>query len=100
MTPLRRWLAARTEGAPTALRERVEAYLSATTGADGTDHLMAASRVALAAASGAEAGRAVAIDLLTADALITLSLLYQSESEPAALAARARTIRLESRLRD
>lgn len=100
MKPLGGWLAARTDGAPVALRQRVEAYLSATTGPDGADHLMAASRLALGTASGIDAGRSVAIDLLTADALITLSLLHQSEAEPSALAARARTIRLDSRLRD
>lgn len=100
MTSLDSWLEAHTEGAPVALRERVKSYLSATTGSGVADHLMAASRLALEAASGPQAGRAVAVDLLTADALVTLSLLYRAESDPATLAARARACRLDSRLRD
>ncbi|MEK7380376.1 MAG: hypothetical protein AAB075_05135 [Gemmatimonadota bacterium] len=99
MTALDGWLAARTEGAPKALCRRVQHYLHPTEAPDAVDTLVGAARSALAAASGAEAGRSVAIDLLTADALITLALLRQSETEPGALAARARAIRLDSSLR-
>ncbi len=100
MTALDEWLAARTEGAPEALCRRVQYYRKFAEGPDAVATLVGAARSALAAASGAEAGRSVAIDLLTADALITLALLRQSETEPVALAARARTIRLDSSLRD
>jgi len=100
MTALDGWLAARTEGAPEALRRRAQHYLKPAEAPDAVDRLVVAARSALAAASGAEAGRSVAIDLLTADALITLALLRQSETGPGGLAARARTIRLDSSLRD
>lgn len=99
MTALDGWLAARTEGAPEALCRRVQHYLHPATAPDAVDTLVVAARSALVAASGTEAGRSVAIDLLTADALITLALLRQSETAPGALAARARTIRLDSSLR-
>jgi hypothetical protein len=47
--------------------------------------LAAAATAALDAATGQPEGRAAALDLLAADALITLALLAQAESDPSRL---------------
>lgn len=55
--------------------------------------LAAAGTAALGAAMGLPGDRSVALDLLAADALVTLALLYQAEHEPTHLAAFARQVR-------
>jgi len=92
------------------LRERVIAYVTsavdqppgtAGTGAAGgpdalAERLAGAARAALTAASAQSGGRAAALDLLAADALVTLALLRQAEEEPAMLQAfAARLLELE-----
>ncbi len=52
---------------------------------DVVTRLADAGRAALAAATRDGAGRAAALDLLAADALITLALLATAERDPAAL---------------
>lgn len=92
------------------LRERVIAYVgravdqqaraTATGAAGGPDalaeRLAGAARSALTAAAAQSGGRAAALDLLAADALVTLALLRQAEEEPAMLQAFAtRLLELE-----
>jgi hypothetical protein len=56
--------------------------------------LVAASRLVLEQASVGGAGRSAAIELLSADALLTLALLYQAERSPKELAAFAEAVRM------
>lgn len=87
------WLEERTAGAPERLRSRVGEHLAATGAADDPADLAAAGEAALAAAIAAGASRAGALDLLAADALITLALLAAAERDPARLGATARALR-------
>lgn len=95
VTPLADWLAQRTEGAPEVLRARVDAWVSAVPEtADEVEQVAVAGRTALGAAVGQSGDRSVALDLLAADALVTLALLHQAEHDAAGLEALARQIRL------
>lgn len=87
MTPTADWLAAATAGAPATLHARVMEHVVAgdESGGSVADVLAASSFRALHAALRQPADRTAALDLLSADALITLALLAQSESEPAGL---------------
>jgi hypothetical protein len=86
---LKAWLEERTRNAPAVLRDRVLEY--ATTTVTGTlplpEHLALASERVLAIVEEHPGDRSVALDLLAADALITLTLLAQAETDPAALGA-------------
>jgi hypothetical protein len=77
------WFAARTAGAPPALRTRAAEYL-ARIPADGTvaSQLAAAATLALSGVLSRGRERSAALDLLTADSLITLALLAQAEAGP------------------
>jgi selenocysteine lyase/cysteine desulfurase len=85
------WLDRHTSQAPSALRSRVRHYTSLAgaephTGAEplaGT--LTAAAHTALARVLTHPGDRSVALDLLAADALITLALLAQADVAPADL---------------
>lgn len=94
MSPTTDWLAARTSGAPPELRARVAAWVAevGTLPADPMT-LAEAGRRALASAIAHGTGRAVALDLLAADALVTLALQAQAERAPGGLAAFARELR-------
>jgi len=78
------WVVNRTEGAPDALRDKVLEYLG---GADtrSPDDLALAGNRALRDSLGRDPGRDAALELLCADALITLALLAQAETDPAGL---------------
>lgn len=94
MSALAGWLDAHTGAAPPVLRERVRAYVSraAAGGEPVTSHaqaLAAAGAAALATVTAHPGDRSVALDLLAADALITLALLEQAERDPAGLGALA-----------
>lgn len=80
------WFAARTATAPTALRQRAAEFLAAAP-ADGdrAAHLAAAATLALERTLAQGDGRATALDLLTADGLLTLALLAQGEGAPGGL---------------
>ncbi|MGH7704155.1 MAG: hypothetical protein ACREMO_13755 [Gemmatimonadales bacterium] len=81
-----RWLAARTGSAPAPLRERIIDYARA--GLDGPDPpgaLAEAGLTALRVVTAHRGDRSAALDLLAADALITLALLAQAETAPARL---------------
>jgi hypothetical protein len=68
----------------------VLALVAATPAGPLPERLAAAGRRALALVEASPGDRASALDLLAADALVTLALLAQAETAPAALAAFAR----------
>jgi hypothetical protein len=80
-----------TGGAPEALRQRVQRHLDESTitpGSDPTpDALAAAGRAALERVLLRPGDRPVALDLLAADALVTLALLAQAQHDPGRLAS-------------
>lgn len=82
------WLERHTAQAPPVLRTRVREHTKAVTGSVEPIALglARASRVALKEVCSEPTGtRSIALDLLAADALITLSLLAQAQSAPEAL---------------
>jgi hypothetical protein len=76
------WLEGHTSQAPPVLRARVLEYVAAASGPSLPDALAAAAQTALARVLSHSGDRSVALDLLAADALITLALLAQAESAP------------------
>jgi hypothetical protein len=76
------WLDRHTNQAPTALRSRVRHYAGMVTGESVTGTLTAAAHHALSRVLSHPGDRSVALDLLAADALITLALLAQSDTAP------------------
>lgn len=89
------WFRARTSGAPEALRARAERFFDAAAHEDLVERFAVAGRAALAEASVDGATRPAALDLLAADALITLALLRSAEDDPARLGGRAAALRRE-----
>ncbi len=86
MTDASAWFAARTAGAPAALRARAAEYLERVpVGGAPAARLAAAAQLALDGTLGRGKDRAAALDLLTADALLTLALLAEAETAPATL---------------
>ncbi len=81
------WLDQHTARAPEALRRRVVACTqAAVSGAGLADTLARAGAAALNRVLAAPGDRSVALDLLAADALVTLALLARAEQAPADLA--------------
>jgi hypothetical protein len=76
------WLDRHTSQGPAALRLRVHEYARAASGVTFAETLADAAQAALAHVLSHSGGRSVALDLLAADALITLALLAQAESAP------------------
>ena len=91
------WLDRHTSQAPTALRARVQQYARAVSGPSLPHNLVAASQTALDRALSHSGDRSGALDLLAADALITLALLAQAETAPDTLEELANSILLSSR---
>lgn len=87
------WFETHTRGAPELLRRRAADFLQGQEGTDLVDCLAEAGRVALHEAMRRGRGRDAALDLLAADALITLALLAQAERQPQALGTTARRLR-------
>ena len=93
MTDAVRWFREQSAGAPAALRARAEAYLERQpAGPERAEVLAGAARDALAATLASPGGRAVALDLLAADALVTLALKACAASNPAGLGGFAREL--------
>lgn len=94
--PLPDWLDRRTSTAPPALRQRVLRHVEASGAGcdeDPARHLAQAAQTALASSlCRDEPRREVALDLLAADALVTLALLWQAEHHPESVARFARDI--------
>jgi hypothetical protein len=87
------WLEQRTARAPEALRRRVVEYAGrAAAGSSIAVRLAAAGQAALERALEHSGDRSAALDLLAADALVTLALLAQSEQGADGLAAFAEEI--------
>ena len=76
------WLDRRTHRAPAALRSRVLEYAAQGEDGDPPAALAAAGRRALDRVLAHPGDRSVALDLLAADALITLALLAKAEQQP------------------
>jgi hypothetical protein len=73
----------------------VERWVAAEDEAREVDAVLAAAGLAaLKTAVGQSGDRSVALDLLAADALVTLALLHRAEHDPAGLAAFARQVRM------
>jgi hypothetical protein len=88
------WLEARSEGAPAALRHRVRLYFDSNSPGGGLpEDLAAAAMRALEVTMHADGSRATALDLLAADALVTMALQAKAELDPAGLAGFARWLR-------
>ncbi|MES2306091.1 MAG: hypothetical protein V4558_11315 [Gemmatimonadota bacterium] len=90
------WLTSHTTGAPARLREQVITHFRAATEGPLMLRLAEAGDAALAAATAAGRGRDTALDLLAADALITLALLATAERSPATLADDAAMLRVRA----
>jgi hypothetical protein len=82
------WLGSKTSRAPEVLRERVVSFVGEP-GPDVelSDRLAGAGGEALQSVLAHGGDRSVALDLLSADALITLALLAQAERDPNRLEA-------------
>ena len=76
------WLDWHTSQAPAALRGRVREYALAASGSTRASGLAAAGQSALARVLSHPGDRSAALDLLAADALITLALQAQAEDAP------------------
>lgn len=90
------WFADRTAGAPPVLRQRAGEYFDGADAAPLADRLVAASEAALRAAIGHGESRAAALDLLAADALVTLALLAAAEDGVDHLERTAQRVELRS----
>lgn len=86
MTALAEWLDRHTGAAPPALGARVREHALATAGPSLPVALAQAGRAALDGVVAHPGDRSVALDLLAADALVTLALLAQAQEGPAELA--------------
>lgn len=91
------WLEQHTSRAPTALRARVLHYDGPARAGTLPHNLALAGRAALAHVLSHAGDRSVALDLLAADALITLALLAQAEHAPEQLEEFALSILQETR---
>ena len=92
MTDLADWLDHHTRSAPSALRARVKAHALGASAESVPAALALAGRQALDSVVAHPGDRSVALDLLAADALITLALLAQAQRAPGELAAFAASI--------
>ena len=85
---LRAWLEAKTSDAPFPLRARVleHALAAPPRGSSYAEHLGLTAQELLTRVEEHPGDRSVALDLLAADALITLALLARAEAAPERLA--------------
>jgi hypothetical protein len=80
------WLTRRTDGAPAVLRERILTYGGDVhPGSGGAESLARTAWTVVRQVAESSGDRSVALDLLAADALITLALLAEAEAQPAGL---------------
>lgn len=90
MSELAGWLERQTHDAPAVLRERVLQHAAPPQAGPLPSHLAAAAVRALVEVERHAGDRSAALDLLAADALVTLALLAQAEQAPGGLHAFAR----------
>jgi hypothetical protein len=86
------WLERHTAKAPAALRARVAHFTHRAEGRSLPETLAKAGQIALLEVLGHSGDRSAALDLLAADALVTLALLAQAETAPERLEQFATTI--------
>lgn len=86
------WLERHTANAPPVLRERVLHYAGAPAAGELPAHLADAGVRALASVEKHPGDRSAALDLLAADALVTLALLAQAQADASNLHAFAGTM--------
>jgi hypothetical protein len=87
------WFGRESAGAPQALRDRAARFLEAQPpSGDVAEQLAAAATAALAAALAHPGDRSSALDLLAADALVTLALKARAVARPDGLAAFAEAL--------
>ncbi len=79
------WLDRHTSQAPAALRARVREYALAASGESRASTLASAGQAALDRVLSHPGDRSAALDLLAADALITLALQAQAQDAPEGL---------------
>ena len=91
------WLDRRTSQAPPALRTRVREYALDASGDSLSTLLAGAGQAALTRVLSHAGDRSAALDLLAADALITLALRAQAEQAPERLEEFAATVLRTSR---
>ena len=87
------WFAAQLEGAPQELAARAREFVAVSGGPVDPEALAAAGRRALDQAVGSAPDRRAALDLLAADALVTLALAAAVETIPERLAEFASALR-------
>jgi hypothetical protein len=88
------WFATESAGAPEALRARAARYLERFPGRSGVPETLAsAAGAALRDTLAQEGNRSIALDLLAADALVTLALKAMAQRAPGNLAAFAAGLR-------
>jgi len=87
------WLAARFAGAPGELVQRAREFVGEAGTSTTPAELSRAAQRALDAALARSADRGAALDLLAADALVTVALAAQVETDPAGLETFARALR-------
>lgn len=87
------WLESRLLESPAVLAGRTREFLAAAPPGTLPERLAHASRLALTRAVEGSPDRGAALDLLAADALVTLALAAQVEAEPAGLAEFASRLR-------
>ena len=87
-----RWLERHTAHAPPVLRERVMHYAGAPPSDELPAHLADAGVRALVSVEKHPGDRSAALDLLAADALVTLALLAQAQADASNLHAFAGTM--------
>jgi hypothetical protein len=92
------WFVARTAGAPEALRRRAASFFHQHGSTELPTRLSLAGQAALDAAIRGGSGRSAALDLLAADALITLALLAGAERDPDNLGRAASALRAHASL--
>ena len=88
------WLEQRSAGAPAPLVERTRYYLDQVSQHGDPGLVLARAGVAaLEATANSSGDRRAALDLLAADALVTLALLVRAETDPASLGGFAAHLR-------
>ena len=93
MTDAAAWVEAHTHGAPRALLVRVEQHMTSVPEGTLGHRLAQAGELALGESIRRGSGREGALDLLAADALITLALLECAGRDPAELGVTAQRLR-------
>jgi len=94
LTAAQRWFEEQSAGAPVQLRERAAHFLEQTGASAGlAERLAAAAAAALDTVLAHPGDRSAALDLLAADALVTLALKARAVQDPAGLGRFAAELR-------